>query len=501
LLALNEESLQIHARNLVENGLALCMEADKGDFDDPRLRALSIEIGPDTAKGPKFVAVKLLAMLFTMLGFGPETLKGAVEMHFGKRLKQEILQANLDAIEAVSAHVESKDIQPIPFEPTDISKWIHLGGNESIALGMVAGGIGFYAGYPMTPSTSLLNALASYGPKVGIAVEQMEDEISALNAAIGASYAGARAATGSSGAGMCLMSEAMGLAGITETPVVIVDAQRAGPSTGMATRTEQSDLLFVVHASQGEFPRAVIAPATIEDGFYMAAQAFNIAERWHVPVFLMGDMAYADAECTIPDFDIEKVTIDRGPIAPEPDEPKVLQRYQVTESGVSPRAFPCLSKWIVACDSHEHDEFGHLTDNIENRMMQLTKRMRKQTGIAATFPGPEIIGAPADDLLICWGSTTGPVKEAAEILRAEGMNVAVAVFRYLFPMNAEKVKEALSGFKRIFSVEGNFTGQLGKLLQMETCIQTTGHIGKSDGRPFTVEDVYDRVKTVLGGAS
>jgi 2-oxoglutarate ferredoxin oxidoreductase subunit alpha len=501
LLALNNESLRIHLPDLAEDGLALCMDADRGDVEDPRLRPLAAAVGPDTARGEKFVGVKFLSMLFTLLGFTPETLRQAVEMQFKKKLKPEVLQANLDAIDAVASTVDTGDIRSIPFQPAAMKDHLLLTGNDAIALGMVAAGVGVYVGYPMTPSTSILNALAGYGPKVGIAVEQVEDEISALNAAIGASYAGARAATGSSGAGMGLMAEAMGLAGITETPIVIVDAQRAGPSTGMATRTEQSDLLFVVHASHGEFPRAVIAPADTEDGFYLTAEAFNIADRWHVPVFIMDDMAFADAENTVAPFDLSRVRIDRGPLAPEPDQVQLLRRYEDTESGVSPRAFPVLSRWLVACDSHEHDEVGRMTDNIENRNRQFEKRMRKLKGIASEFPGPEIVGAPAEDLVICWGSTVGPVLEATQLLRARGVSVAAGIFRYLYPMNRERVQKALTGFRRIFTVEGNYTGQLGRLVQAETCTPVHGHIGKVDGRPFTVEDVVERIEEALGGAS
>jgi 2-oxoglutarate ferredoxin oxidoreductase subunit alpha len=501
LLALNSESLRMHLPDLTPDGLALCVDRDRGDMDDHRIRPLSAAVGPEAAKGEKFFGVKLLSMLFTMLGFTPEILRTAVEGQFKKRLKPEVLQANLDAIDAVSATVDSKDVRPIPFDPMAMADHLLLTGNDAIALGMVAAGVSTYFGYPMTPSTTILNALAQYGPEVGIAVEQVEDEISALNAAIGASYAGARAATASSGAGICLMSEAVGLAGITETPIVIVDAQRAGPSTGMATRTEQSDLLFVVHASHGEFPRAVIAPANAEDAFYMAAEAFNIADRWQVPVFLLDDMDFADAESTVPSFDLSRVRIDRGEIAPEPEDVQLLRRYEDTESGVSPRAFPALSNWIVACDSHEHDEVGRMTDDIENRNRQFEKRMRKLEGIAQEFPGPEIVGGPADDLVICWGSTVGPVLEATKLLRKQGLSVAVGVFRYLHPMNKERVREALSGFRRIFSVEGNFTGQLGGLVQMETCTRVDGHIGKVDGRPFTVEEAAERIEKALGGAS
>ena len=501
LLAMNEESLHIHLPDLDHDGLAMCMEQDRGDVKDDRLRTLSPDVGPKAAGGAKFVGIKLLAMIFAMIDYKPETLQNAARSYFGRKLKPELLQANLDAVAAVSDSVEAADIQKLPFGAPNREERLLITGNDAIALGMIAGGVGVYVGYPMTPSTGVLNAMAKYGTKAGIAVEQVEDEVAALNTAVGAAYAGARAATGSSGAGISLMSEALGLAGITETPVVIVDGQRAGPSTGMATRSEQSDLLFVVHASQGEFPRAVLAPALHDDAFQISAEAFNIAERWQVPVFIMDDQVFADSECTCPEFDLTRVAIDRGSIAPEPDGPKLLKRYEVTDSGVSPRAFPVISDWIVACDSHEHDEMGHLTDNMENRNSQNSKRMRKLQGMADEFPGPRIIGGPADDLLLCWGSTVGPVIEAARTLRDRGRSVAVAVFRYLHPMNVSRVADALSGYNRLITVEGNYTGQLGKLLRMETGIEIYAHVSKTDGRLFTVEDVIDLLEPVLGGES
>lgn len=501
LLALNEESLRMHLPDLVEGGFALCMEQDKGDNDDPRVRPLPKTVGPKEAQGEKFVGVKLLSMLFTMTGFEPDVLKNAIKSQFGKKLKEEVLQANMDAAEAVSEYVSPVDIQKLQFTPVAPESHMLINGNDAIALGMIAAGIGVYVGYPMTPSTTVMNLLAANGPKIGIAVEQVEDEICAINAAIGASYTGARTATGSSGGGISLMSEGIGLAGVTETPVVIVVAQRPGPATGMATRTEQSDLLFVVHASQGEFPRAVLAPADHTDAFYLTAEAFNLADQWQVPVFIMDDQYFSDAECTVPEFDLSKVTIDRGAIADEPTEVAVLDRYALTDSGVSPRAFPLLSKWLVYADSHEHDPTGHVTDNLQNRNLQNEKRMKKLEGIRSTFPGPDIVGGPAKTLLLCWGSTVGPVTEAVPILKERGHDVAAAVFRHLFPMNVDAVKTALAGAEKLFTIEGNFSGQLGGLLRQETCIDTDGHIAKYDGRPFTVEDVVALVEQKLGGKS
>ena len=272
----------------------------------------------------------------------------------------------------------------------------------------------------------------------------------------------------------------------------------------MATRTEQSDLMFVVHAAHGEFPRAVLAPADHDDAFYMATEAFNLAERWQVPVFYMTDQVLAEAQQSVPEWDLSRVTIDRGAIAPEPDAPAgpdamppLLRRYEVTESGVSPRAYPILSKWLVAADSHEHDEVSHLTDNPANRVRQLEKRMRKLAGIAVEFPGPQVVHGDAGTLLVCWGSTVGPVLEALEVLRGRGHDLGAAVFRYLYPMNKEKVRAALEGKGRLVTIEGNLTGQLGRLLLLETGIPTSGHIAKVDGRLFTVEDVVSLVEEYL----
>lgn len=499
LLALNEESVGLRLGELAPEGLAFCLEADKGSNADPRLRVLPGSVGPEAAKGEKFAAVKLVSMLFASLGFPPEVLAGSVKKLFEGHLKPELLQANLDSVAAVSAFIDAKDVRPPAFKPDPSPDRMLLSGNSAVALGMVAAGIGVYAGYPMTPSTSLLNDLGTAGPKSGIAVEQAEDEIAALNLAIGASYAGVRAACGSSGPGMSLMCEAIGLAAVTETPVVIYDGQRAGPSTGMATRTEQGDLLTLVNASHGEFPRAIISPASHEDSFFLAAEAFNIADAWQVPVFLLNDMCQAGSESTVKEFDVSRLRIDRGLIAPEPAEPEVLARYAVTDSGVSPRAVPGLSNWVVSCDSHEHNEHGHLTDDPGNRVRQHSKRMRKFAGMAAAFPGPEIVNPGQKICLLAWGSTVGPLLEARTLLKEKGLDFSVAVFKYLYPLDPVKVREALKGFSGLFTVEQNYSGQLGRLLRMECGVETRGHIGKYDGRNFTVEDAVTLVAAGLEG--
>lgn len=499
LLALNRESLPLHLADLTPQGRALCVEGMTGDLEDGRLLVLPTDIGPEEARRPQFHGVKLLAMLAGLLGLPGGLLTEVVAAQLGKKKGEAIIEINRQAISAVLAWADEAIGPHPPLPQGPAVQQLLLSGHEAVAMGMIAAGIGVYAGYPISPATLILNLLAEHGPQLGIAVEMAEDEIAAANIAIGAAYAGVRAAVGTSGAGISLMTEAIGLAGISETPLVVVDGQRSGPSTGMATRSEQSDLLFVVHASHGEFPRAVLAPTDPEDAFYLTAEAFNIAEQWQVPVFVMTDFTLASAQATVNEYDLERVTIDRGPMAPEPDEVQVLARYEVTESGVSPRAFPVVSKWLVAQDSHEHNERGIVTDNPHNREHQHSKRMRKQTGMAAAFPGPQVIHPAAATLLLCWGSTVGPVLEAVEILRQQGHDLGVAVFRHLFPMNRERVRAALPEGKRLLTIEANYTGQLGKLLLLETGLATHGHLGKIDGRLFTVEDVVTRVSGFLEG--
>lgn len=501
LLALNQESLPLHLNDLTPEGMAFCVDGLAGACTDGRLAVLPRDIGPEGARRPQFNGVKLLAMLAVRLGLSDRLLGEVVAEQLGKSKDEEIVALNQQAIQAVFACPEPAPRHAPAGPANPVDNRLLVSGHEAVALGMIAAGIGVYAGYPISPATAILNLLAEHGPALGIAVEMAEDEIAAVNIAIGASYTGVRAATGTSGAGISLMTESIGLAGISETPLVLVDGQRAGPSTGMASRTEQSDLLFVVHASQGEFPRAVVAPTGPEDAFYLTAEAFNIADHWQVPVFVMTDHHLAEAQATVAEYDLPRLTIDRGLMAPEPEEVRELLRYEITDSGVSPRAVPVISKWLVAQDSHEHNERGIVADNPQNRERQMHKRMRKLTGMAASFPGPEVVHPEATILLICWGSTVGPVLEAVEIMRGQGHDLGVAVFRYLYPMNRDKVRAVVPEGKRLLTIEANYTGQLGKLLLLETGLVTQGHIGKIDGRLFTVEEVLARLSAALGEVS
>jgi 2-oxoglutarate ferredoxin oxidoreductase subunit alpha len=356
-----------------------------------------------------------------------------------------------------------------------------------VALGALAAGLQFVSGYPMTPWSSVLNALGSRAEKWGLVVEQAEDEIAAMNLALGASYAGVRALTGSSGGGFALMVETLGLAACTETPLVIVEAMRPGPSTGLPTRTSQGDLSFVLSASQDDSPRAVLAPGTPAQGFALTAKAFNLADRYQLPVFILTDQYFGDTAFTHETRDFpNQVTIDRGQLelgaAQEPYE-----RYALTESGVSPRRLPGFGPVVVA-DSDEHTPDGHLTEDLKVRVKMHDKRLRKLTGLVQELGGLTSAGpAGAPLVLACWGSSLGPVAEAVARLNAGGTPARMVHLSELWPFPGEAVAGALAGAQKLVMVELNATGQLNRLLRQETGLKADALVLKYDGAPFTPE--------------
>jgi 2-oxoglutarate ferredoxin oxidoreductase subunit alpha len=324
-------------------------------------------------------------------------------------------------------------------------------------------------------------------------IKHTESEIAAINMAIGAAFVGARAMCPTSGGGFSLMVEALGLAGITEVPVVIYNAQRPGPATGLPTRTEQADMLFMMHASQGEFPRFVIAPGTVEQSFRIGWQAFNLADRYQTPALVLSDHALAVVYRTIEGdaLDFDAVEIDRGALLTHEDldaleEP--YRRYRVTESGVSPRATPGHPNAVWVSTANEHDEFGAVSEDAQNRVAQAEKRSRKMEGMRQEVEGPGAYGPEGAELtFVCWGSTYGPLREAVDWLneeRAGRANMLHFTALHPFPPGAEA---ALEGAERLIAVEGNVTGQLETLIRARTGLSMDGSIRRYDGRAFTPE--------------
>jgi 2-oxoglutarate ferredoxin oxidoreductase subunit alpha len=284
---------------------------------------------------------------------------------------------------------------------------------------------------------------------------------------------------------------------MTETPIVVVVGQRPGPAIGLPTRTEQGELLFALHASHGEFPRAVLAPATIEDAFWLTVKAFNLAERYQLPVILLTDQHLASSYSTIDKFDLSKVSIDRGLLLTKEEIVKLgeYKRHQITPSGISPRALPLEENALVVTDSDEHDEEGHLIEDADIRTQMMLKRLRKLDALRDEIQRPRIYGPQkAEIALIGWGSTYGALKEAVDILQGDGLDVNLLQLNELWPFPIEAVTDALDGVRKSFVVENNATGQLARLIRAETGRKATGSILKFDGRPLTPTLIVSELK-------
>jgi len=377
---------------------------------------------------------------------------------------------------------------------------ILIGGVEAIALAGIAAGVQFYSAYPMTPSTGVLNFMAQHADQFGIVVEQAEDEIAAINMCLGASYAGARAMTATSGGGFALMVEGLALAGMTETPIVIALGQRPGPATGLPTRTEQGELWFALHAGHGEFPRLVFAPGDPEEAFYLTFRAFNLADKYQTPALVLYDQYLADMLMTTPRFDFSDLRIERH-LAAEEDLGAGYQyaRYRLTETGISPRAIPGTPEVVVEVDSDEHDEHGHIIEDAETRRAMVDKRLRKQIGMEAETLPPLLSGDEKPEvLLVGWGSTKGCLAEAADLLRQEGLKVAHLHCRQVWPFPQEPVQAALETAQHCYVVENNATGQLRQLIRRETGREIEGLITRYDGRPFSPAGIAAAVREAEG---
>ena len=486
ILALDENTATFHTKDLNEDGIVLIDESIK--FDNKKalkLPLIKTAASLGISRGFTSVAAGVILKYFS--------LHGDVDEFFSKKLKEPIRSKNIEAIHLGYDLLDSK----YTLTGKDLSNNILINGNNAIALGAIAGGIDFYSAYPMTPATSVMTYLSEKQKDVGIVVDQAEDEISAINFAIGASYAGARVMTGSSGGGFSLMVEALGLAGIAEIPLVVIDSQRPGPATGLPTRTEQSDLSFILTASHGEFPRIVLSVRNAEDAFTQTVKALNIADKYQTVVLLLTDQYVADSNITIPMYDLNKVKIERY-ISNENNIPpgEEYKRYKITESGISPRLIPGKSKnQVVIIDSDEHTEEGHITEESEVRNSQMEKRFRKIKSIESDLEEPEYFGdEDIDILLVGWGSTYGSLKEAVSLLNDKGIKTGALSFGDIYPLPQKNIKKYKEKAKKIINVEQNFTGQLGKLITQETGILMDSSILKYDGRQIIASEIVAKVK-------
>jgi len=368
-----------------------------------------------------------------------------------------------------------------------------INGSEAVSLGAMAAGCNFVTAYPMSPATGVLSFFAKNAEKTGAAVEQVEDELAAINMAIGAAYAGARPLVTTSGGGFALMGEGLSLAGVMETPVVVHLSQRPGPATGMATRTEQADLELALYAGHGEFPRALYAPGSIESAFSLAQEAFRVTSKYQTPAIMLTDQYFVDSFYNVRPEDL--LLIEAPAVIPETEEE--YRRYEDVPSGCSPFGVPGWGRGLVGADSHEHDEVGHVYENFELRKRMQDKRMRKLEGMRAEALPPKLYG-PENyaDLVICWGSTIPIFREALSLLDLK--ETSLLAFEQLWPLHTS-VADLLNRARTIVVAEGNSTAQFSRLLRAHTGIAATKTVLKYNGLPFSVEEAANRLSEVFSG--
>lgn len=437
------------------------------------------------------VAVGVLAGLFQV---ETELLRQYLRNHFAGKEEQTIqknLQAMTKGYEIAAGIIQSGPIQVDLRKHEGVKNELLMDGVEALAMGVIAGGCNFLSFYPMSPSTQLAVHLAERSKEFDIIVEQAEDEISAINMGIGAWYAGARGLASTSGGGFALMVEGLSLAGMIESPMVIHIGQRPGPATGLPTRTEQGELLFALFAGHGEFPRVILAPGTIEDCFYLGQKAFDLADRYQVPVFILTDQYLLESHYNIPSIDLGRASLRQHFV----ETRKNYRRYELTENGLSPRGIPGYGEGLVVLDSDEHDEEGHITEDLELRTKMVNKRIGKLNLLLTDLLPPELHGPEEyETLVVGWGSTYHAIKEAVRRLSRE--EVSSLHFKQTYPLHP-KTREYLRKAKKRIVVENNATAQFGKLLKMETGLEMDDHVLQHNGLPFAVDDLERRLKSIL----
>lgn len=504
LIALNQDTLD---REAGDAKVGVLFNADRFKLDPARLNPRAKPLGLPIMKltsNPLMQNTVCLGALTAISGLDFGVLEDLLKATFKKKGAQ-VEDANVAAARAGFEYAR-KSFPDLGIQlPTSDRKRLLMTGNQAFALGALAAGCKFYSAYPMTPASSIMHYLATRAHKYGMVFKQCEDEISVLNMAIGAAHAGVRAMCGTSGGGFALMTEAVGLSAMIETPVVIVEVQRGGPSTGLPTKTEQADLFQVLGAGQGDYPKAVIAPRTLEEAFYATAEAFNLAERYQCPVIVMSDLLLSEHLETVDGLDLN-VPIDRGVWAKPLDNgtgEAEFKRYLDTDTGVSPRAVPGQEGLIYVAGSDEHDEAGDLISDVATdpatRVVMMQKRMRKLEYLAGDLKAPVLEGPPDADLtLVGWGSTYSMMQHAARHFNGNGgRKVNLLAIRNLWPFPWKEVSDLLYRAKKVLAIECNYSGQLCRLIRQETGYYIPNRWLKYDGEPFYPGSTLAKVEEVL----
>ena len=499
ILALDRETFSHHQHRLKKEGICLCDAREKTALPDPRVFGIPLAEILREEKAPAVMTntgmigafAKTAGIDFTLL----ETVLRQ-ELRKETELNVKVAQRGYEAVE------ETLTIEPLRREILPL-----ITGNQAIALGLVKGGLDAYISYPMTPTTPILHYLAGVSGDFGLDVLHLENEISVILTALGYAYAGKKAAVGTSGGGFCLMTEGLSLAGMAEVPIVIVLGQRTGPSTGLPTYSGQSDLLFALHAGQGEFPRFLVAPGDAEEAYYWSALGLRISWEFQIPTIILSDKNLGES---FYNFDRELAADPEAPVLlPEEENPDAgertgqdlpYRRYALTGTGVSPLAFPPLAGGVIKVNSYEHDEAGITTEDPHQTTAMQEKRLRKGEYLARTLEAVKTVntyegedqGAHAHQTaLLCWGSNKGP---CLEVGRRLGLKVIQPVVLNPFP--TRQFQKALAGVKRLITVESNATAQLGRLIR-NYGFKADGQILKTDGRAFSIEELEEKEKRAM----
>lgn len=501
LVAFDGESIERHRPELADSGVIVHDPAVTGwgnegpEFLEVPFVQLATSAGGSKIMANTVATGAVLGMLGLELPPFFEVLKEGL-----KKKGDAVIEANISAARSGRDVAVERCLRCSFTAAPAGSQRMLVGANEMVGLGALVSGCRFYSAYPMTPSTGVMLYLAAKAREFGVVVEQAEDEISAINMALGASFAGVRSMTGTSGGGFALMVEGLSLAGMTETPVVVLLAQRPGPATGLPTRTEQGDLLFALNAGHGEFPRILFAPGTPEQAFYLTNKAFDLSQKYQVPAFVLTDQYLADTLWTMDSLDLDRAVYKdyrlRGESLGALDGYK---RHAFTADGVSPFAVPGDSAHLVVTDSDEHDEEGHLIEDAPTRNAMVDKRLfRKLPRIVAEMAQPLRYGHDEPDIvLVGWGSTFGILKEAVDAL-SQTTKAAMLHFSEIYPMPEPKFLDVLKRAPRTIMVEQNGTSQFARLLRAETGFVFHGHMNRVDGRPWTRDSFLEDLHEHLG---
>lgn len=517
LIPLNQDSLDRHLR-LMKAGSCVVYDSDKlkpgSAADGVQLCAMPMKQICGANKLASNTAA--LGAALQMIGIEAEPLETAIARQFKK--KGDAVVAENVGIARGGYEYAAQHFKPLSFRAPKLDHpQAIVTGNQATAMGGVAAGVKFYAAYPMSPSTGVLMWMAAHARQLGIMVRQVEDEIGVMNMVIGAAQAGCRAMCATSGGGFALMSEAIGMAGMIETPVVCVDVQRAGPATGVPTKTEQGDLWQLLGAGQGDYPRIIVAPFSQLDLFHTIPELFNLADKYQCPGLVLADLLISEGTASVDPAALDfNAKIHRGElILPngngESENPfggcndNAYLRYRNTASGISPRAVPGVPGHIHVAATDEHDEDGTLisdefTNPIKRRMM-VEKRARKMQNVLADIAPPKLFGpSKAEVTLVGWGSTQGVIQEAVENLAAEeGIVANQLAIKWIVPFHGEEISRILSSSKRVIIVENNYSGQFARYLRSEIGFSAHGHIRKYDGEPFRPHHIVEAVKEQIAG--